>query len=149
MTKINRITRADVDGFAAAGQAASLDGYRRIATKSAIYPGQGTPRGVEYVALKLNGEAGEFAEHLGKAMRDAGFGEIIVDPETKEFLGVYDYLAPERRAALLKELGDVLWYVSAGCNELGVSLSEVALMNLEKLCDRGERDALRGSGDER
>jgi hypothetical protein len=29
------------------------------------------------------------------------------------------------------------------------SLSEAALKNLEKLCDRSERDALRGSGDER
>lgn len=155
---MNRITRDDVRSFIeqAIGYPNSvdpmgnaIDAYQRIATKSAVYPGQGTPRGVEYVALKLNGEAGEFAEHVGKAMRDDAYGEIIVDPSTREFLGIYDRLTPERRTLLIKEIGDVLWYLSAACNELGITLSEAATTNLEKLCDRCERDALRGSGDER
>jgi NTP pyrophosphatase (non-canonical NTP hydrolase) len=58
-------------------------------------------------------------------------------------------MTDERRALIIKEIGDVLWYLSAACNELNISLSEAALTNLEKLCDRSERDALRGSGDER
>ena len=50
---------------------------------------------------------------------------------------------------LLKELGDVLWYISQLSAELGLSLEEIASLNLEKLNSRKERGALRGSGDNR
>lgn len=50
---------------------------------------------------------------------------------------------------LQKELGDVLWQLSACCVELGVSLEEVAIMNLEKLGGRKARGTIVGSGDER
>ncbi len=64
MTGINKITREDVQVFADKHpDAGTMDLYQQISTKSAIYPGQGTPLGLAYVALKLNGEAGEFAEH--------------------------------------------------------------------------------------
>lgn len=147
MTGINKITRDDVSGFASAAKrnAANIDHYQQIATKSAIYPGSGTPLGLAYVALKLNGEAGEFAEHVGKAMRDDG----LMCDGTMEHDWYGSPLTPERRKLIIKEIGDVLWYLSAACNELNISLSEAALTNLEKLCDRSERDALRGSGDER
>jgi len=140
---INRITREDVENFKYRSH--GLDQYQHIATKSAIYPGQGTSLGLTYVALKMNGEAGEFAEHVGKAMRDDGLIKRI---------GMHTYedgksLTPERKTLLIKEIGDNLWYLSAACNELGISLSEAATVNLEKLCDRSERDALQGSGDNR
>lgn len=155
---INRITRDDVQGLRDVvtyspadkenGCISDIDYYQKIATKSAIYPGQGTPLGLAYVALKLNGEAGEFAEHVGKAMRDdALFDAPEVIGGVATFCG--GTLTPERRAAIIKEIGDCLWYASAACNELGITLSEAALTNLEKLCDRTERDALRGSGDDR
>ena len=35
------------------------------------------------------------------------------------------------------------------CNEIGATMSEVALQNLEELCGRGERDTLRSDGDNR
>lgn len=156
---INQITRVDVEAFKnryILGEGdAGLNEYQQIATKSAIYPGQGTPLGLAYVALKMNGEAGEFAEHVGKAMRDDKFGELRMhhgrNEDGSEWSGAYfsGTLTPERRALLIKEIGDVLWYLSAACNELGISLSEAATTNLEKLCDRSERNALRGSGDER
>lgn len=152
MAAINQITRLDVEGFTARKNDPfnSLNAYQAIATKSAIYPGQGTPLGLAYVALKLNGEAGEFAEHVGKAMRDdnlvsveyASWGDV-------PFTALDRSLAPERRILIIKEIGDVLWYLSAACNELGISLSEAATINLEKLGDRTERNALRGSGDNR
>jgi len=153
MPVINRITREDVDLFRsnvtfwpedkANGATSDLDFYQTIATKSAIYPGQGTPLGLIYVALKTNGEAGEFAEHVGKAMRDDSW----ID---RDMAGdYYNSLTADRRAAIVKEMGDILWYLSAAANELGTTLSAIALANLEKLCDRTERDALRGSGDER
>ena len=114
----------------------ALNLYQRLATGTAIYPGQGSPLGLIYVALKGAGEAGEFAEHVGKAMRDDGFaGDEI--------------LTPERRALLIKEIGDELWYLAAKCNELDVTLSEAALINVNKLRDRQTRGTLRGSGDNR
>jgi len=114
----------------------ALNLYQRLATGTAIYPGQGSPLGLIYVALKCAGEAGEFAEHVGKAMRDDGFaGDEI--------------LTPERRALLIKEIGDELWYLAAKCNELDTTLSEAALINVNKLRDRQTRGTLRGSGDNR
>jgi NTP pyrophosphatase (non-canonical NTP hydrolase) len=129
---IDRITDEDVELFE---RTQTLNDYQRIATKSAIYPCQGTPIGLMYTALKGCGEAGEFAEHVGKAMRDDGF---FPSPLTEE-----------RWQLLVKEIGDELWYISAKCNELGVSLFGAALENLKKLKDRSERDKLQGSGDER
>lgn len=159
MTAINQITRDDVKSFARAAidgdvlQQCSasnlLDIYQEIATKSAIYPGQGTPLGLAYVALKLNGEAGEFAEHVGKAMRDDDLLRLAPDQHLAPIAYLDETLTPERRELIIKEIGDVLWYLSAACNELGISLSEAATINLEKLCDRAERNALRGSGDNR
>ena len=37
---------------------------------------------------------------------------------------------------VIKELGDVMWYVSAIANELGISLDEVAERNVTKLQKR-------------
>jgi hypothetical protein len=85
-TPINCITKQDLMEFV---QNPDLDNYQRFALKSAIYPGKGTPFGLIYVALKGSGEAGEFAEHVGKAMRDDGMivQEDIGD-DTPYFFGV-------------------------------------------------------------
>lgn len=143
---INQITDDDVRVFEYAhdNTICTLDLYQEIATKTAIYPGSKGPFGLAYVGLKLNGEAGEFAEHVGKAFRDDAFGE----PSELPYAGSTP-LTPERKEALIKEVGDVLWYLSAACNELGVTLSEVALRNLQKLNDRTKRNKLSGSGDNR
>jgi NTP pyrophosphatase (non-canonical NTP hydrolase) len=148
---INRITREDVGQFRRdhnlrAGNA--MDSYQFIATKSALYPGQGTSLGLVYSALKGAGEAGEYAEHVGKAMRDDNLMPIV-EINGKRYVELDGKPTGDRRELLIKEIGDKLWYLSAQCNELGICLSYAALMNLEKLCDRTERDALRGSGDER
>lgn len=159
---INKITREDVRDFRNEmfnwPTQNALNTFQRIATKSAVYPGQGSPLGLAYVALKLNGEAGEFAEHVGKAMRDDEYGPSARPHNRQSSSGIkrwteYGMRSEElhglRRELIIKEIGDVLWYLSAACNELGISLSDAATANLEKLCDRTERDALRGSGDER
>ena len=123
----------------------ALNLYQRLATGTAIYPGQGSPLGLIYVALKGAGEAGEFAEHVGKAMRDDGF--ITMEDVDEEITD--GQLTPERRALLIKEIGDELWYLAAKCNELDITLSEAALINVNKLRDRQTRGILRGSGDNR
>lgn len=156
MNAVNKITTEDIKRFENFKDQSPnmINLYQEIATKSAIYPGIKTPLGLAYVALKLNGEAGEFAEHVGKAMRDDklidygdsfirdAHGDYIKEIKFKRILG-------EREIALIKEIGDVLWYLSAACNELHISLSDVALINLVKLHDRTERNALQGGGDNR
>lgn len=153
---INHITEEDLSAFQ---HKPMMNHYQIIATKSAFYPGQGTALGLAYVALKLNGESGEFAEHVGKAMRDDDFVVVVSVPETEtgkvapwkpiRYDVSLNQMSPERKALVVKEIGDVLWYLSAACNELGISLAEAAMGNLQKLKDRTDRDALRGSGDDR
>lgn len=142
---INNVTQLDVDFAVAEG---TFKAYQRAATKTAIYPGQGTPLGLAYCALKLNGEAGELAEHVGKAMRDDGL--VPVGEGTLSLMAHLDgKLTSARMALVVKEVGDVLWYLSAICNEIGCTLEDAAAINLRKLKDRSDRDALQGSGDER
>ena len=114
-----------------------LNQYQAKALETARYPGRDTGFGLVYTTLKLTGESGETSEHVGKAIRDDGF---LVD--TQE-------LTPERKILLIKELGDVLWYIAAAASELGVTLEDVAVANNAKLADRKNRGVLGGSGDER
>jgi NTP pyrophosphatase (non-canonical NTP hydrolase) len=106
-----------------------LSEYQRLSRRTAQYPREAW---LAYPALGLAGEAGEVAEHAKKAIRDDG-GEI----------------APERREAMAKELGDVLWYVAQIASELDLDLDEVAQGNLDKLLSRQRRGVLSGSGDDR
>lgn len=149
MTNINEVSELDVRLFA---ERPLMHEYQRLATRSAIYPGKGTPLGLDYVALKLNGEAGELAEHVGKAMRDDALiviGAPLGGGSSGGYAVKFNELTPERREAIIKEAGDVLWYVSAVANELGMKLHEIATANLTKLADRTRRNALQGSGDNR
>lgn len=149
---INRISRSDLNLFKKAdcGFGNALDQYQTIAVKSAIYPGRGTPFGLMYVALGL-AEAGEVQNKVKKAFRDDGI--ISFADWTSSASGLtavsFDELTTERRKQIMKELGGALWYLAAVCDELGVQLSEVATMNLEELCSRGERGTLSGDGDDR
>lgn len=147
---INVITQNDIDDFTVRiMHDNALDEYQKIATKSAIYPGQDSPFGLMYVALKGAGEAGEFAEHVGKSLRDDKLGMGIEYNEFGQVVGDYVKLTLARKELLIKEVGDQLWYLAAKCNELGISLSHAAFENLKKLADRGARGKLSGSGDNR
>lgn len=66
-------------------------------------------------ALGLCGEAGEFADLLKKYLYQ---GHVLDDE------------------CLIKELGDVLWYISLAADEMGVTLSEVMAKNIDKLRKR-------------
>ena len=103
--------------------------YEESAAKTAIYDKQWA---IVYPALGVNGEAGEIAEKVKKMLRDDG--------------GV---MTPQRRQNLAYEIGDVLWYLTALCHDLGMTLEGCARMNFEKLDSRSRRDALQGSGDNR
>jgi NTP pyrophosphatase (non-canonical NTP hydrolase) len=103
--------------------------YQRFSRRTAAYPREAW---LTYPALGLAGEAGEVAEHVKKVIRDdEGF------------------VSDERRAAVSKELGDVLWYLTQIASELGLELDDIARENLEKLFSRQARGMLSGSGDDR
>jgi NTP pyrophosphatase (non-canonical NTP hydrolase) len=108
----------------------TLNEYQAKALETAIYPNIG--KNLIYPTFKLCGEAGEVAEKMGKAIRDDG--------------GI---ITSARREDLIKELGDVQWYLAVIAFELGTTLEEVAQRNVDKLLDRKERGVLGGSGDNR
>lgn len=107
-----------------------LNAYQAKARSTAIYPDLGN--NLIYPVLGLLGEAGEVAEKVKKMVRDDG-GE----------------LSDDRREAIRKELGDVLWYVSQVAAELDSNLDDIAGMNIRKLEDRFNRGKIKGSGDDR
>jgi NTP pyrophosphatase (non-canonical NTP hydrolase) len=110
--------------------AVELSDYQRRSRATAIYPNAGD--NLLYPTLGLCGETGEVAEKVKKMVRDDD-----------------GLLTAERRAALAKELGDVLWYVAQVATEADLDLDAVAAENLAKLLSRRERDVLAGSGDDR
>lgn len=50
---------------------------------------------------------------------------------------------------IVKELGDVLFYITALANHIGSDLQIVMNKNIEKLHDRLDRNKIQGSGDNR
>jgi NTP pyrophosphatase (non-canonical NTP hydrolase) len=104
--------------------------YQRKALVTAIYPEIGF--GFVYPALGLSGEVGEISEKVKKICRDKN-----------------GHVSNEDKDLLIKEVGDVLWYLSALAIELGFTLNEAAEKNIEKLYSRKERGVLGGSGDNR
>lgn len=127
----------------------TLTMYERIAMKSAIYPGRQSSLGMVYCALKLNGEAGELAEHIGKAIRDDRFFPNGINDDGERLADLGANLTNSRRNLIVREIGDCLWYLAALCHELRVPLRRVAVANLQKLLDRQQRDKLQGDGDNR
>lgn len=94
----------------------AMDEYQRQTASFATYPRE---TALGYVGLGLAGEAGEVANQLKKIFRDDAGS-----------------LTDDRKAKILDELGDVLWYCAALARELNVPLSEVAQMNIDKLSKR-------------
>jgi NTP pyrophosphatase (non-canonical NTP hydrolase) len=108
----------------------TFEEYQKRANSTAGYPDSGN--NFLYPTLGLVGEAGEVANKIKKIQRD--LGNIVDEAYRKD---------------ILKELGDVLWYVSQLAREFQSNLEEVALLNIEKLASRRDRKTLGGSGDDR
>lgn len=104
-----------------------LNEYQKKALSTAVFPKE---YAMYYLTLKLNGEAGEVAEKVGKWMRD---NPADMPP----------------RSDIAKELGDVLWYIATLADHLGYTLDEIATININKLAGRQAAGTLKGSGDDR
>lgn len=85
--------------------------------------------------LGLCSEAGEVAGKIDKLFRSFHF----FAPQ------------PDQKKALAKELGDVLWFLTACADDIGYELREIAEMNIHKLADRDRRDQIQSieGGDDR
>jgi len=100
----------------------NFEDYQSAAGTTALYPRR--LDNLEYPTLGLAGEAGEVANIVKKIQRDDQ--------------GV---LTDEKREKLKDELGDVLWYISACADELGLTLAEIAEFNVAKLARRHGKTA--------
>ena len=98
----------------------NFEEYQSEASQTALYSRR--MENLEYPTLGLAGEAGEVANIVKKIQRDHG--------------GVIN---EEIRGKLRDELGDVLWYISACADELGLTLDEIAAFNVNKLAKRHGR----------
>lgn len=108
-----------------------LNDYQKQAAVTAIkHPDEQMDKTI--FVLGLAGEAGEIVEKWKKlvAYRDGVITAEDVD----------DYK---------KELGDVLWYVALFADSLGLSLEDIAQLNLDKLASRKARGVQKGAGDNR
>jgi len=83
---------------------------------------------INYYFLGLVEEAGEVAGLRKRFLRDEG----NID-----------------RTILIKELGDVLWYVAQVGKQYNIDMEEVAVTNIQKLTDRKARGVITGTGDSR
>lgn len=103
--------------------------YQDWTISTAIYPGAGTGNDAEltYLALGLNGEAGEVADKIKKHLRD---GKLDI-------------------GGIIYELGDVCWYIARLADSLGYDFEDLLTINHSKLESRKSRDVLTGSGDAR
>lgn len=107
----------------------NLREYQEQALRTAIY---GAGQKIIYPALGLANEAGEVLGKIKKVLRDNN-GEF----------------SEEKCKEIGAEVGDVLWYLAALSQDLGLNLEDIAESNISKLRDRQARGVIQGSGDTR
>lgn len=100
-----------------------LDEYQEKAYSTALP----TAKNIGYMLYGMAGEVGELHSIYAKNIRD---GKIDADN-------------------VKKEIGDVLWFVAGVCSLLGLKLSDIAQLNIDKLESRKNRNTIQGSGDNR
>ena len=105
----------------------TFNDYQKTAKETAIYKD-----GIFYPVLGLCGESGEVADKIKKIYRD---NNGIISEDNKE--------------QLVKEMGDVLWYLANMATDLNVTLEDVARKNLEKIQIRQQKNLIHGEGDNR
>ena len=106
-----------------------FDMYQKVAKTTAIYPRE---QAIIYPTLGLTGEAGEVANKVKKIIRDG------TDKNNEDMV-----------QAISSEIGDCLWYIAVLADDIGVKLSDIANINLEKLENRKKNGTIQGSGDNR
>lgn len=103
----------------------TFNDYQEFVKTMKVYPEK---YAIVYPTLGISGEAGEVAEKVKKYLR----GDKELD-----------------KLELLKEAGDVLWYLASLADDLGYSFQEMVNQNVKKLSSRKERGVQKGDGDNR
>lgn len=124
----------------------NIQEYQGIIKKTAIFP---EDVGLAYCGLGLTGEAGEVAEKIKKLYRDKSLAPMLNPDLPEGFQTRLITLTNEDVQGIKKELGDVLWYLTAIANQLGLTLEEIMEANYNKLIKRRQTNTLHGSGDDR
>lgn len=109
----------------------TLDEYQKEALVTAVFTDDDF-KDLAHWIFGITGEAGEIAEKIKKIVRDK---DGQVNDEDKQ--------------ELIKEIGDVLWYLAVLAEHLGYKFDEVGTRNIAKLRSRQARDKISGSGDNR
>ena len=109
----------------------NLNEYQKEALVTAIFSGDEF-KDLAHWVFGITGESGEIAEKIKKIIRDK---DAKVSQDDKE--------------ELVKEMGDVLWYLAVLSEHLGYKFDEIGARNIKKLRDRQKRDKIGGKGDNR
>lgn len=109
----------------------TLDEYQKQALVTAVFSDDDF-KDLAHWVFGINGEAGEIAEKIKKIIRDKN--GVVGEDDKQE---------------LVKEMGDVLWYLAVLAKHLGYDFEEVGQRNIIKLRDRQKRNMIGGSGDNR
>lgn len=107
----------------------NLEDYQMFVRQTKVYDKE---YNLVYPVLGLVNEAGEVAGKVKKLMRDDN-----------------GQLTQERFSEIVDELGDVLWYITATADDLGITISDVFYLNYQKITSRKQRGMIKGSGDNR
>lgn len=112
----------------------NFNDYQTKAVSTDVYGGKGDLLSIAFInkILGLVGETGEVAEKVKKLQRNAG-----------------GKMTEEDRAELLKEMGDVLWYLAVIAHYLEEPLDSIAEKNIAKLASRKQRGVIKSAGDNR
>ena len=109
----------------------TLDEYQKEALVTAVFK-EDKFQDLAHWVFGITGEAGEIAEKIKKIVRDK---DGVLSDEDKE--------------EIIKEIGDVLWYLAVLSEHLNISFEEVGKRNIAKLRSRHARGKISGSGDNR
>lgn len=106
----------------------NLNEYIKWTRTVAVYPGAGEHgfNEVNYLVLGLTSESGEVAGKLKKIIRG-------------------DTVSPD---AFISEVSDVLWYLTRICDNLSITLEQLADFSYQKLEDRKKNNTIKGSDDD-
>lgn len=107
----------------------------KLVEQTSVYPhaGECFIAGLLYTTLGLTGEAGELANKVKKVLR--GDYSSAFDPRVHE--------------ALLDELADCLWYITAAGRECGITPTGLIRRLDKKLRARQAAGTIQGEGDKR
>lgn len=126
----------------------TLNGYQSAAMRTCM----ATCYNIPYMLFNLQGEVGELASKIAKAIRKEKMWFADDDEEANHNEAMQCMTIEERvdfDLGLKGELGDVLWQLSGLCEVLGFTLQEVAEYNIKKLASRQQRGVIDGNGDNR